>query len=201
MPSKYGYPDGVRRMLIDIYGNNLTSNTEPEEILIVERRDIINRYKGILGQQDPKNYGYPDYLQGQKDLLESLYASKCVANNKEQTCPIFKAGDKVRIIDELVATFGSLSVITKVQIEEGEIIGYWIDDEIGFYLEAQLESYTESEPKFSKGDKILWLGKERIIKDVIIPGNSIMYEFEGCTGLLTEAQIASCNKSSNELKH
>ncbi len=53
---------------------------------------------------------------------------------------------------------------------------------------------------FNVGDKILWLGKERVIKE-IIPSNPIMYEFEGCTGLLTEAQIASCNKSSNELKH
>lgn len=55
-------------------------------------------------------------------------------------------------------------------------------------------------PKHHIGDKIVWLGKERIIS-AIHPDNPIMYEFEGCTGMLTEDQIDSCNNPGAELKH
>lgn len=332
MPSKYGYSDGVRRMLIYVYGYNLTYNTEPEEMLMVERKDIINRYKAILAQQDPKNFGYSDYLQGQKDLLESLYASKCVPDKEEQqrlcdkcanesygSCKVnigcdgalmptydrescddykdrescddykeeqpkpkysigdkvkvgrdskykpnigtireidptqegryliyfgltekdewfhedwlepytehtkptmrFKVGNKVRVIDydrsmgSLFLIQGKICVISGITSQNMYSLEL-VDDfdkhiKVNEYDTAEeflksiqwdekfLEPHIESEPKFNKGDRILWLGKERTIKD-IIPGNPIMYEFEGCTGLLSEDQIASCNPSKNK---
>lgn len=40
---------------------------------LVEKSKVENIYKGILVQQDPKNFGYSAYNQGKKELLESLF--------------------------------------------------------------------------------------------------------------------------------
>lgn len=54
-------------------------------------------------------------------------------------------------------------------------------------------------PKYHIGDKINWLGKERVISAIYLD-NPTMYEFEGCVGMLTEDQIDSCGSCETELK-
>ena len=92
-----------------IFGrHNLTSDEEYPEMLCVERVGIIDRYTAILAQQDPKNFGYSAYNQGKKELLESLFGSKCLPDENSSNVdeigkdckdePKLKTGDKVRVI-------------------------------------------------------------------------------------------------------
>lgn len=40
---------------------------------LVEKSKVENIYKGILVQQDPKNFGYSAYNQGRMDVIKSLF--------------------------------------------------------------------------------------------------------------------------------
>lgn len=74
---------------IGSYGDNMfergmdlsISRGEAERVLtwlthryyLVEKSKVENIYKGILVQQDPKNFGYSAYNQGKKELLKSIF--------------------------------------------------------------------------------------------------------------------------------
>ena len=117
MPSKYDYPQSIRRCLLDIYGDNITSDTEPEEVLVVKRSFLITQYKEAKERekQEVENGAIEmasQYL-GMQRIMNILFGDKCLFN------------------------------------------------------------------------------KEHLI----------MYDFEGCTGMLTEDQIDSCNNPNAELEH
>ncbi len=114
-------------------------NAEPEEMLMVKRSDIINRYKAILAQQDLTKFGYSAYLKGQKELLESLYGSKCVPDKEEQAKPKFEVGQFVRclldfVVDKPLRIVNYDSADNQYQLEGMPIL--WVD-------ENQIEPYTE----------------------------------------------------------
>lgn len=151
MPSKYDYPQSIRRCLLDIYGDNITSDTEPEEMLMVKRSFLITQYEEAKERekQEVENGAIEmasQYL-GMQRIMNILFGDKCLSD-KEQS-----------------------------------------------YVSTPAPT-----PKYHIGKKIVWLGKERIIS-AVYPDNPIMYEFEGCTGMLTEEQIDSCNNPNAELEH
>lgn len=99
--------------------------------------------------------------------------------------PIFNAHEDVGLLEHL---FGKDNLTSSESDESPN------EDE---------ESSTASPiPKYHIGDKIDWLGNERIIS-AIHTANPIMYEFEGCTGMLTEDQIDLCfsNEAESEPIH
>ena len=148
MPSKYDYPQSIRKCLLDIYGDNITSDNEPEEMLMVEKSKVKELYKKALDHDIMTvSESKLNKSRGIRFALKKLFNDKCLPD-KEQSC---------------------VSSPTPI-------------------------------PKYHIGDKIVWLGKERTIS-AVYPDNPIMYEFEGCTGMLTEDQIDSCNNPNAELEH
>lgn len=79
MPSKYGYPDSARKLLIDIYGDNLTSNEELPELLYVERKKVIEYFTEINEAIDITTDPFV-VLQsiGMQTALNSLFGNKCM---------------------------------------------------------------------------------------------------------------------------
>lgn len=63
-----------------------------------------------------------------------------------QVEPKFRKGDKVKIVDEIVKTFGNVATITHCEVDDGKVF-YWLNDDIGCYYEYQLGPYTEPETK------------------------------------------------------
>lgn len=70
-------------------------------------------------------------------LLEAEYLELYV-----EPVPMFNVDDKVKIIDKDVKTFGTIAKIIRTQVEDGKV-SYWVNDDIGFYMESQLELFTE----------------------------------------------------------
>ena len=87
----------------DVFGNNLTSDTEPEEMLSCTLKDIRERWKlneDIL-TSDPTN----NIALGIKSVLLGLFGDKCLPDKKpEQPSAQAEPKDKVDSLDANVAT-------------------------------------------------------------------------------------------------
>ena len=136
--------------------HNLESDTEPEEMLIVERKEIQWRYarnNNVLAN-DPNN----ELSLHIKALLESLFGDKCLPDKDiskmkttEQPEPKFKVGDKVK-----ASTINTYVIAEVVEVNEiypqftyklKNIPNTW-------FAEYTLEPYNEKtkEPIVSKDD-------------------------------------------------
>ena len=143
------YNRGFNEALEDVFSShNLTSDTEPEEILIAKADDVKEFYKNgqfLKRYKETKSTG---------ELIESwlvkLFGDKCLPD-KEQSKPKFKVGDKVIAIDNISAIFPGPMIIKSVSlIEDGK--HYYNVIEYGFkFHEDNLEPYTE-EPNVSTND-------------------------------------------------
>ena len=202
----------LESFLEEIYGeHNLASDTEPAEILIVERGDIINRYNGILAQQDPKNFGYSAYNQGQKDLLHKLFGDKCLPEQileqilehtsvQAENKPKFKIGDKVR-----KKNWDKDTTISKIEWHGtwDTFVYRFKEQEYGFNCHKEkdltLVSKRSKDPEFQIGDKVQlqfdWcrISKETLltIKDIptIDRDNTFMYSFEEIEEYIRETML------------
>ncbi|MDE6254725.1 MAG: hypothetical protein K2M39_00880, partial [Muribaculaceae bacterium] len=91
--------EGAAYVLTDIFGyHNLTSDTEPEEMLMVERVKILHKYSVInKAINDTVSTDTLYFLKGKLSILKFLLGDKCLPD-KEEPKPKFKVGDKVKII-------------------------------------------------------------------------------------------------------
>ena len=134
------YKDGTKHNKINriaiyksLFGrHNLTSDTEPEEILMVERSKIIQNYTNALERAKESNKPIETYIEGYYDgqtaILEELFGDKCLLDKEE---PKFKVGDIVKVNNPRYNQhFGATGVIKSIE----EFVG-------GTYVYT-LENYT-----------------------------------------------------------
>ena len=143
MPSKYDYPDSIRRCLLDIYGDNITSNTEYEvgqSVRVINVSNLAILYKIGKIEELPNEAHQEMYKVRFLNGYAHLEASKLELFTEPTSK--FKAGDKVKIVDKSIVTFGNTATIQGYAGKESENM-YWVDDKIGLYSESQIESYTE----------------------------------------------------------
>ncbi|MBD5173824.1 MAG: hypothetical protein HDT08_04215 [Bacteroidales bacterium] len=147
------YNRGFNEAIEEILGkDNLTSDTEPEEMLMMERRKVQKLYESIHDDYLAADESLPYFLaQTAESLLKTLFDDKCLPD-KEEPKPKYSKGDKV------IALFGSLKITaTIIGIDDyGE---YAIIDDKGnklyHYKSTELEPYTKEtmeEKEFGKED-------------------------------------------------
>lgn len=155
----------LESFLIDFFGHhNLTSDTEPEEMLIVERSKVIRKYK--FADICDKDHPEKRYWDGAKHYLTQLFGDKCLPDKaeeiadkciepvkehfeKEQSKPKFKVGQPVRVLAE--RAFGR---IEKIEVYDEEDNTYRLEYIPDFWFESsELEPYTEGPETKSKEAK------------------------------------------------
>lgn len=167
---KYAGVDSIEKeVLQDLFGqHNLASNTDTEAgvfIIPVEQVRETYAYNEQILKYDPDHKG----AQLLKSYLLQTFGDECLPvspdssnltniGKDEQTSvqvePKFHKGDKVKIADVKVSTFGNIATITHCEVDEGKVF-YWLNDDIGCYMENQLEPYTEPETKDNMEEKEL----------------------------------------------
>ena len=126
------FDNSYNTALIDIFGlHNLTSDTKPEEMLMVERKYIQEMYADGVGIH----------------YLSNLFGDKCLPDKEEpiQVEPKFHKGDKVVIIKDCIYK-GRICTINEVEWCSGiQSYNYRFktDEVLGTWCEDFLEPYTE----------------------------------------------------------
>ena len=142
----------------NIFGHrNLTSDTEPEEMLHCSRKFVIGRYKHLTSSI-AWNEGDARAFKAETSLLRELFGDKCLSDTPNtpdsmelkpqmaENKPKFKVGDKVRIIlcthPEYRNKVGTTTLIDSC----GNL--YVKVDGLGtlFHAPYALEPYTEEKP-------------------------------------------------------
>lgn len=147
--------------LIDFFGHhNLASDTEPEEMLMVERKKV-QEYKAdieyTLAGSFSSEYS-KGYWRGQQTALDMLFNDKCLPD-KEQ--PKFKVGDNVAYIDNFGVIFPEILTIKGISVAEDgkycyEVIEYGIK-----YPERNLELFPVEKETTRKILRILSLSDKQ----------------------------------------
>ena len=158
-------------MFETVFGeHNVSSLTEPEEMLMVERKDIQWRY--ALNDNILANDHENKTALSIEALLYNLFGDKCLPDKEEQNIPKlsssfqigkneqpepkFKVGDKVRAIDNIRAIYPNPMTIKGVTLaEDGKYRYNVVECGVRFH-EDNLEPYTEEnkEPKYHVGQKV-----------------------------------------------
>lgn len=139
--SKCGqYSEGYDVARRDIFGeHNLTSDTEPEEMLMVSKSKVTERIKYL--------YSHPAHIAAHKaderaDELRSLFGDKRLfgkPNKEEQAKPKFEKGQKVRF-EYSKDSHSRVCEINDIRVENG-IVEYQIGSV--WAKEPYLKPYTE----------------------------------------------------------
>ncbi len=165
----------VTYLLEAIYGShNLTSESEPEEMLMVERKKVQERFADAKEIADnTSDADEKAFYEGNINVLSNLFGDKCLPDELEQTLeqtsvkvedssiqvedkPRFKVGDKVRISENPSYPHNKPSWVPdmdnfkgKVAILRGrDINGDWlIEESIYSFSERWFEPYTEEKGK------------------------------------------------------
>ena len=175
------YNRGFNEALEEVFNrHNLTSDTEPEEILMVERKELIKRHTNALGRakesSNPTETYSEGYYDGQTAILEELFGDKCLPDKEPMK---IDAADSLIAMakDEMGITEEQPSVQVELKFHKGDTVKNKLDGKIykihegnGFYLlenedgtikdgsvaEQYLEPYTEEnkEPKYHVGQKV-----------------------------------------------
>ena len=171
---KTSHDGNVKFLLENLYGkHNLTSDTEPEEILFYPRKDVQEFYAEICKTIDrSQDTNVRICSQGKIIALKSLFGDKCLPDKEEpnslnlsnsckigkdkQPKPKFKVGQLVRCLEDWVQ--GNPLKIINYDAEDNT---YLLDGLTGYWLEeSQLEPYTEEkepmkETPFKVGDEVI----------------------------------------------
>lgn len=148
---------GYLGLLIKLFGiHNLTSDTEEEVMLMVEKGKVQEVYKTSKEIVDNEQYGTCQYSMHTqiKCVLEGLFGSKCLPDEEPKPFK-YKVGQKV------ILHFygGEVSTITEA-FNDG---GVWNKYKVKMlpahvWNENELDPYKErkpTEPKFNVGDKVI----------------------------------------------
>ena len=163
-PASLEYFEDARSLLKALYGHhNLTSDTEPEEMLHCSRDFVIGRYKHLTSSI-AWNEGDVRAFQAETSLLKELFGDKCLPDKEVLTAKnvtesviarpkTLNVGDKVKII-------GSGTEAGKAKIGEiGEILDIDTQNNACFVLyrkgqdwvrACDLEPYTEESRNLSQ---------------------------------------------------
>lgn len=177
---KHPYDEGYKDALRQLYGHhNLISDTEPEEMLMVARSNVIRKYKFA----DICDKDHPDkkYWDGAKYTLTKLFGDKCLPDKEQPPKPKFNKGERVKIADERVNTFGCIATITHCEVDNGKVF-YWLDDNIGCYMENQLESYTDGTETKRKEAQNLSRSDEKMTDTMEEKELNLCELLKGCEG-------------------
>ncbi|MDE7464978.1 MAG: hypothetical protein K2M59_03765 [Muribaculaceae bacterium] len=138
------YLRGRLRMMRDIYGeHNLTSDTEPEEVLTILRKDIIEEFNQATA--DLSRTGNLEY-KGKRELLKNLFGDKClpdklIPSDSTELKSKFKLNEIVRVTS--YDKYGVVGRIIKVD-EEDDRFFYTLEGVSDWrFVEKNLEPYTE----------------------------------------------------------
>ena len=154
LPRKEQYELGVLHTIENTFGfHNLTSDTEPEEMLMVKRKKVQESYQAILSDM-------------RKAVLEELFGDKCLPDKEPMkidaadsliimakdemdiTEKPIKVGDKVRVVKlyhdgsghEYMAMTGE---VIKVGEKRCRIFNGLIEVSLPYYMLEVIEPYTE----------------------------------------------------------
>ncbi len=143
---------GLRITFDNIFGHhNLTSDTEPEEMLVVERKKVQEAYRYPEGYADPTHNTIRSQTIGIHSALKKLFGDKCLHDEEK---PKFKVGDKVRVVSGLYK--GKVAQISFVCEDDPEntymIADYETFNNRVWFIDNELEPYTEDNPIVSTDD-------------------------------------------------
>ncbi len=131
------------RCLADYFGHhNLTSDTEPEELLYCSRDLVMGRFKHI-SSSIAWNEGDVRAYQSQKSLLKELFGDKCLPDKEEQAKPRphkYSVGQKVinAYCKSEILTISELAGHTNENNPRYKVSKYEY-----LWNECELEPYTE----------------------------------------------------------
>ena len=130
--------------------HNLTSDTEPEEMLMVERKKVQEVYEKYRNISEPDNRNrkveeWQRYLrrgwnQGGCGAIGKLFGDKCLPDKEE---PKFKVEDIVKVNNPRYNQhFGATGVIKSIEEFVRGTYVYTLENDTSF-IETSLEPYTE----------------------------------------------------------
>lgn len=151
-------------LLEDLFGeHNLTSDAEPEEMVICTRKDVLDFYQEALTliERGNRNNYLNDKLIGigQKNILYTLFGFKCLPDESaskpaskpaSKAEPKFKVGDKVRlncayddgeVWDKIM--HGRVATVKSHYVNNSRVTMYKFEEDIRDFGEHWLEPYTE----------------------------------------------------------
>ena len=142
----------LESFLQDFFGlHNLTSDTEPEEMLMVPRAEVQEAYQERACASSAYNKWDEDCMRYESEmtLLQSLFGDKCLPD-KEESKPKFKVGDLALVKDGYAK--GSVITIKAINIESPISYKSDITDDgmAQWFLESMLEPYTEESRNLSQ---------------------------------------------------
>ena len=145
--SDKAYNAGVNETLGALFDHhNLTSDTEPEEVLMVERKKVQEYYSESENDSLVTDITEYDrgYALGVCDALGYLFGDKCL-HDKEEPKPKFKVGDKVRVVN-IPSRVMNGDIVTIDELPTKLEPCYRVKYDTGVWnllLEEYLEPYTE----------------------------------------------------------
>lgn len=161
MPSKHGYPDSMRKLLIDIYGGNLTSDSEPEEMLFQKRKAIMAHYSRAYQLKNDEDEKWAFAGEEIEEVLYNLFGDKCLPDKAEEiadkcTEPIkehFEKGQPMPKfkVGELAMNYGRVCRVLEYNTnnEFPYLIHILYNNNKTVVHESDLEPYTE-EPETNR---------------------------------------------------
>lgn len=177
----------------NIFGHhNLTSGTEPEEMLMIPRYKVVVRYED---DKDVANTTRKEdtrlLCETRMNLLANLFGNKCLPDTPNssnlsnigkdelehrleptvqesvqvKSKPKFKVGDKVRVIEEGIYK-GFITEVIGID-ESDEDCPYQIDsyrafEEGRWFSDSDLEPYTESEKEVKEKQNLSLSDKQKV---------------------------------------
>ena len=167
----------VEFILDELFGHhNLTSDTEPEEMLMVSKSKVVERIRYL--------YSHPAHIAAHKaderaSELRSLFGDTClrdkepiVSNDETKGDTIdelpklkFKVGDKVRVIEEGIYK-GFITEVIGID-ESDDDCPYQIDsyrafEEGRWFSDSDLEPYTETEKEVKETQNLSLSDKQKV---------------------------------------
>ena len=147
-----GLPHHIwRENELDPYDNPILTYHVGQRVRVIKVTNLAILHKIGTIEEVPVDAQHDMYKVRFANGYAHLEASKLEPFT--EPTPKFNAGDKVKIVDKAIVTFGNTATIQGYAGKESENM-YWVDDKIGLYSESQIESYIEEnkEPIVSKDD-------------------------------------------------
>ena len=147
--SIYSWDEGFDYCLRIYFGHhNLTSDTEPEEMLYVERKKVMEYYKDVQQSIGEENGDTRIEMEGRKYAMLYFFGDKCLPDKEGDTNvpkPKFKVGD---IVVNSLCRREKLTITEICSISEIGDQQYRVSEYPYLWNECELEPYTEE-----KGNK------------------------------------------------
>lgn len=174
------------QLLYELFGehlhwqNNLTSDAEGEEMLIVSRSKVQNHYKHAIQLNNDSDSAW-ELVGGRiMGVLKDLFGSKCLPDNVDSLDsnidslepkpaePKFKRGGKAKIIGGNPEFIGKVVEIEAVN-SKGTIVVYLPNAGHSTYKKDYLEPYTEPEGDTSPNVNISDIDIDELVAKGCVP--------------------------------